>query len=118
MAALTAIQIMSLEAPELNGASFTKNGSAFLVPQLFQQLLDGNNNSVELALAQLFEMLTSEDRNESLRLGEFEFTRRTGMSFDERRYYWERKYRGTLMGNRGIVPTIGYSYWVNGPAVR
>ena len=109
MAALTALQQMALEAPELAGASLVKNGVTFPLADYFQALLDTNGGVLELAMAMLYEQLTSEDRNDSLRLGEFAFKRRTGMSFDDRRYYWERKYRGkVLMGQDGAKPVIGY----------
>ncbi len=108
MAAFTNLEMLALEAPELAGASLTKNGVTFALPVYFQKLLDTNNGILELSLAMLFEQLTSEDRNESLRLGELAFKRRTGMSFDDRRYYWERKYRGkVLFGQQGVQPTIG-----------
>jgi len=120
MAALTALQQMALEAPELAGASLVKNGVTITLSDYFQALLDTNGNVLELALAMLYEQLTSEDRNESLRLGEFAFKRRTGMSFDDRRYYWERKYRGkVLMGQDGAKPVIGYlPAWPTYPMVR
>ncbi len=112
MAAFTNLQMLALEAPELSGASLTKNGLTISLTDYFQSLLDTNNDILELALAMLFEQLTSEDRNESLRLGELAFKRRTGMSFDDRRYYWERKYRGkVLFAQQGVKPVIGS----NGP---
>jgi hypothetical protein len=118
MASLTAMQMLAFEAPELSGASITKNGVTFTLTQFFQGLLDTNNQSTELALAQLFRMLSLEDRNSSLTLGEFSFSRRTGMTYDERRQYWEMKHRATLFGQTDVAPTIGIGGIPSYPLVR
>jgi hypothetical protein len=106
MAALTDLQFLALEAPELSGASLTKNGTEFAIADFFQALLDSNAGSRELAMAQLYRMLSSEDTNASLQLGEFAVSKRQGMSYADLRFYWEQRYRATLYGQADAAPTI------------
>jgi len=117
--ALTDQEIIALELPQL-ATPFTKNGVTFTTPTAFiAAMYSYCGNSLYKTLWTIFEMLASEDMNSSLRLGEFEFTKRTGQTFDERRYYWQRQYRGSvLFGQQGVAPTIGYNYWPSYPAVR
>lgn len=122
MAALTPIQFVALEAPQLSGVPLLKNCVTFpTLDAFFQTILDSNNQNVFLALAQIFRILTTEDRNASLRLDQFAYTRRTGMTFDDAREYWESKYRESLFSNKDIAPKIipygyglGYGYGLNG----
>lgn len=108
MATLTTAQQMALESPELAGSTLTKNGVSLSLTDFFQDILDTNGGIFELAMAQIFRICALEDRNQRLRLGEFEFQRRTGMTFDDRRYYWEQKYRSkVLIADTTVAPTIG-----------
>lgn len=120
MAALTALQQMALEAPELASGTLSKNGYTTSISDFFQNILDTNGGTFELAMAQIFRICALEDRNVRLRLGEFEFERRTGMTFDDRRFYWEQVYRTKLFGQAAVAPTmgVGLSWIPAGPAIR
>lgn len=117
MAAFTAIELMAMDAPELASGTVTKNGLTFTIPIFLQKWLDTANGDVNLALSLLYEALTSMEFGREIRLGDFSTSRMTSMQwssfFDERRYFYDRKYRGAVMQQQGVAPTLGagwYSY--------
>ena len=122
MAVLSAIQLMELESPVLAATTIAKNGYSNTVAGFLQDLLDTNGQVLELAMAQLFEMLAAMDRSGQITLGEYSLSKRVGLNFDERRYYWERKYRAKLFGNTDVVPSVqaggAFMPWPVPPAIR
>lgn len=111
MAALTDLQFVALNAPALSTVP-TKNGVTFPdLPAFFQTMLDSSGGNPFLALSMIFQMLYTSDLNGSLQLDQFAYTKRTNMTFDQAREYWDARYRESMFSQDAIAPKIQYGYW-------
>lgn len=104
MAVLTSLQQLALNLPPLSDP-VAYNGVSMPLATYLQSLLD-TYGSWQAGLAAAFQMLMNFDRLIREQWGEYEYTLRTSMTFEDAFNHWTYVVRTLSFNNQDIVPTV------------